>query len=153
MLGFPLQTFLGNARAVEKMISLALVEPALSLSQYRMLAEFPERGALTVSELSTRLGIAKPSVTSLVKQLQTLGLINIRPDPDDQRSKRLTLTREGKLRLKIANEYLSALEKRLAKCCSPAQLSALRDLEIKPPDQGGNRDDYTLSVQARTGAS
>jgi len=133
MQGFPLQTFLRNARALEKLISLALVEPALSLSQYRMLAEFLERDTLTVSELSIRLNVAKPSVTSLIKQLQTMKLINIRPDPDDQRSKRLTLTRDGKLRLKIANEYLAALEKRLAKSCSPEQLSALRDLEIKTP--------------------
>lgn len=130
---FPLQSFLRNARVVEKLISLALVEPALSLSQYRMLAEFLERDALTVSELSIRLNISKPSVTSLIKQFQTMKLINIQPDPDDQRSKRLTLTRDGKLRLKIANEYLAALEKRLAKKCSPEQLSALRNLEIKTP--------------------
>ncbi len=130
---FPLQTFLRNARAVEKQISLALVEPAISLSQYRMLAEFLGRDTLTVSELSIRLSIAKPSVTSLVKQLQAMKLINIQPDPDDQRSKRLTLTRDGKLRLKIANEYLAALEKRLAKSCSSEQLSALRNLEIKTP--------------------
>ncbi len=131
MQGFPLQTFLRNARAVEKLVSLALVEPALSLSQYRMLAEFLERDVLTVSELSIRLNIAKPSVTSLIKQLQTMKLINIQPDPDDQRSKRLTLARDGKLRLKIANEYLAVLEKRLAKSCSVEQLSALRNLEIK----------------------
>jgi len=130
---FPLQTFLGNARVLEKLISLALVEPALSLSQYRMLAQFLERDTLTVSELSIRLNVAKPSVTSLIKQLQTMKLINIRPDPDDQRSKRLTLTRDGKLRLKIANEYLAALQKRLAKSCTPEQLNALRDLEIKAP--------------------
>jgi DNA-binding MarR family transcriptional regulator len=113
------------------MISLALAEPALSLSQYRMLNEFSEQKTLTVSELSTRLVITKPSVTQLVKQLKSMGLINIKSDANDQRSKRLTLTREGKLRLKIANEYLAALEKRLAKNCTPEQLSALRSLEIR----------------------
>jgi DNA-binding MarR family transcriptional regulator len=112
---------------------LALAESALSLSQHRMLVEFSKCDTLTVSELSVRLNVAKPSVTNLIKQLQTMGLINIRPDPNDLRSKRLTLTRNGKLRLKIANEYLAALEKRLAKCCSPEQLSALRNLEIKTP--------------------
>lgn len=131
MQGFPLQTFLRNARTVERLVSLALVEPALSLSQYRMLAEFLERDTLTVSELSIRLNITKPSVTNLVKQLQTMKLINIQPDPDDQRSKRLTLTRDGKQRLKIANEYLAVLEKRLAKSCSVEQLNVLRNLEIK----------------------
>jgi hypothetical protein len=50
-----------------------------------------------------------------------------------KQSKRLTLTRNGKLRLTIANEYLAALEKRLAKSCSSKQLSALRDLEIQTP--------------------
>ena len=131
MQGFPLQTFLRNARTVERLVSLALVEPALSLSQYRMLAEFLERDTLTVSELSIRLNITKPSVTNLVKQLQTMKLINIQPDPDDQRSKRLTLARDGKQRLKIANEYLAVLEKRLAKSCSVEQLNVLRNLEIK----------------------
>lgn len=128
---FPLQTFLRNARTLEKHISLALTESMLSQSQYRLLAEFSECSTLTVSELSDRLNIAKPSVTNLVKQLDAMGLINLKIDQNDQRSKRLTLTRNGNLRLKTANKYLAVLEKRLAKNFSTEQLITLQNLEIK----------------------
>ncbi|HHJ14369.1 MAG TPA: MarR family transcriptional regulator [Gammaproteobacteria bacterium] len=132
MYEFPLQTYLRNARKLEKLVALALAEPALNLSQYRLLAEFTVHDTQTVSTLSTRLDITRPSVTQLVKQLQSMGLLRTQPDPDDQRSKRLSLTRDGKMRLKIANEYLAGLSRRLAKNCTPEQLNLLQNLEIRP---------------------
>lgn len=129
---FPLQNLLRNARALDKQVGLALSETALGQSQYRLLSAFDQQAQLTVSELSERLSIAKPSVTNLVKQLQGMGLLQQRVDPEDQRSRHLTLTRDGVLRLKIANEYLEDLEKRLARQCSAEQLAALQSLDVIP---------------------
>jgi DNA-binding MarR family transcriptional regulator len=130
MSAFPLQQFLRNARAVEKRVGLALAESALNLSQYRLLAEFGNDGALTASELSERLRVAKPTVTHLLKQLQNMDVIAVRTNPKDQRSKKLALTRHGRMRLKIANDVLAALGERLASEVSADQLAALRDLDL-----------------------
>jgi DNA-binding MarR family transcriptional regulator len=69
-------------------------------------------------------------VTHLLRQLQAMGVIEVRADPHDQRSKKLALTRHGRLRLKIANDMLATLAKRLAKKVSPDQLGLLRQLDL-----------------------
>ncbi|MCO6413876.1 MAG: MarR family transcriptional regulator [Thiogranum sp.] len=135
---FPLEQFLKNARALEKRVALALAESALNLSQYRLLSEFAGGGSLTASELSVRLKLAKPTVTHLLKQLQTMGVIEVRTDPRDQRSKKLALTRHGKLRLKIANDALSALAGRLAKEVSAEQMKLLQQLELSATDSANH---------------
>lgn len=134
MSGFPLQQFLRNARALEKRVALALAEAALNLSQYRLLSEFDGDRSLTASQLSRRLDVAKPTVSQLLKQLQTMSVIEVRSDPNDQRSKKLALTRHGRMRLKIANDMLAVLGKRLAKEVSHEQLAVLRQLDL---DQTG----------------
>lgn len=135
---FPLEQFLKNARALEKRVALALAESALNLSQYRLLSEFDGGHSLTASELSVRLNVAKPTVTHLLKQLQTMGIIEVRTDPRDQRSKKLALTRHGKLRLKIANNTLNALAGRLAKEVSAEQMKLLQQLELSATDSANH---------------
>src|SRR6266498_5700116 len=45
------------------------------------------------SELAARLGISKQALNYLLGELERLGYIERRPDPDDLRSKRVALTR------------------------------------------------------------
>jgi DNA-binding MarR family transcriptional regulator len=137
---FPLEQFLRNARVLEKRVALALAESALNPSQYRLLSEFGDDRSLTASELSARLKVAKPTVTHLLKQLQTMGVIEVRTDPRDQRSKKLALTRHGELRLKIANDTLTGLARRLAKELSPEQLGLLQQLDLFDTNPVDNKE-------------
>lgn len=136
---FPLEQFLRTARVLEKRVALALTESALNLSQYRLLSEFGDDRSLTASELSARLHVAKPTVTHLLKQLQTMGVIEVRNDPRDQRSKKLVLTRHGKLRLTIADDALNALAGRLAKEVSADQMKLLQQLEFSGTDSANDK--------------
>ena len=49
------------------------------------------------SELAAQRGISKQAVNYLLGELERLGYIERRPDPDDRRSKRVALTRRGEL--------------------------------------------------------
>lgn len=47
------------------------------------------------SELAARRGISKQAANYLLGELERLGYVERRPDPDDRRSKRIALTRRG----------------------------------------------------------
>jgi DNA-binding MarR family transcriptional regulator len=47
------------------------------------------------SELAARRGMSKQAVNYLLGELERLGYIERRPDPDDRRSKRVALTHRG----------------------------------------------------------
>jgi DNA-binding MarR family transcriptional regulator len=49
------------------------------------------------SELAARRGMSKQAVNYLIGQLERLGYVERRADPDDRRSKRVALTRRGEL--------------------------------------------------------
>src|SRR5919197_6086582 len=49
------------------------------------------------SELAARRGMSKQAVNYLLGQLERLGYVERRADPDDRRSKRVALTRRGEL--------------------------------------------------------
>jgi DNA-binding MarR family transcriptional regulator len=46
-------------------------------------------------EVAERLGVSRPAATTFVQRLETRGLVETTPDPDDDRGVRVTLTRRG----------------------------------------------------------
>ncbi|HYE42306.1 MAG TPA: MarR family transcriptional regulator [Caulobacteraceae bacterium] len=52
-------------------------------------------GALSVGELAGALGVSHASISQIRDSLQRAGLVSATPDPDDARSRRLTLSVEG----------------------------------------------------------
>lgn len=60
-------------------------EHGIPLSHVQVLALLSEHPSLPISELSRRLGIAKPNVTPLVDRLCGLGLAERCRDPQDRR--------------------------------------------------------------------
>src|SRR6478672_10456268 len=91
----------------------ALLRVPLEQVQHRMLARLHERGFddldaahLTVfqypgpqgarpSELALRLRMSKQAVNYLLGALERLGYLERRPDPEDQRSRRIHVTERG----------------------------------------------------------
>lgn len=56
---------------------------------------FPGPHGARPTELAARLRVSKQSLNYLLGQLERLGYLERRPDPDDVRSKRVMLTRRG----------------------------------------------------------
>lgn len=59
-----------------------------------------ERGECRVSDVSARLNITMPSITKLVQELETMGLLRKYADREDKRVILLALTEEGQAHVK-----------------------------------------------------
>lgn len=46
-------------------------------------------------DVAARLGVSRPAATTFIQRLETKGLVETTPDPDDDRGVRVTLTRRG----------------------------------------------------------
>lgn len=47
------------------------------------------------SEVAAQLGVSRAAATTFIQRLETKGLVETTPDPDDDRGVRVTLTRHG----------------------------------------------------------
>lgn len=63
-------------------------------------------GPATLSQLAERNGLDAPYVTLIVDKLESHGLVERRPHPDDRRRKLVTLTDAGQGALATADEIL-----------------------------------------------
>lgn len=71
-------------------------EEGLSPTQGQILAALSLEGALTASELATRLGVTLPTISDSTRALITKGLIDKAPDPRHARASLLALTAAGR---------------------------------------------------------
>jgi DNA-binding MarR family transcriptional regulator len=65
------------------------------------------RQPMAMGELAASLGIDPPNATTLVDELEVLGLAKRRPHPTDRRAKLVEATRKGKDMARQADEILS----------------------------------------------
>ena len=72
-----------------------LAEVGLHVGQEMVLIELWEQDGLRGGELAERLGVEPPTVTKMLRRLETCGLVERRQDSEDARSFRVYLTREG----------------------------------------------------------
>ena len=85
-------------------------------------------GAVRMSDLADRLGIARRSATSVVEELVTRGLVERRADPDDRRAVEVAVTpAAGRLlgQIRVRRRHAAT---ELTSDLSAADLVALRDL-------------------------
>jgi DNA-binding MarR family transcriptional regulator len=106
------------------------LEPAhLSVFQY------PGPQGLRPSELAVRLRISKQALNYLLGELERLGYLERRPDPDDLRSKRIAITRRGVAAARVMREAAAEMESAWARQLGAERFAQLRGLllEINPP--------------------
>jgi DNA-binding MarR family transcriptional regulator len=96
-------------------------ELGLSFGRTRALRRLARR-PLSMGELAARLGIDPPNATTLVAELESLGLVRRRPHPTDGRAKMVEATPEGLEMARRADEILAT---------PPAALSALDDHDLQ----------------------
>ncbi len=63
---------------------------------YHFLGELLDHGDLRPSDLAERFGVARSTLSTASRALQSRQLIRQRPDPTDGRARRLALTAKGK---------------------------------------------------------
>jgi DNA-binding MarR family transcriptional regulator len=80
------------------------------------------------SELAARLGMSKQALNYLLRELERLGYLERRPDPDDLRSKRIALTPRGISMGVAMREAVGEMEAAWARQLGSKRFAQLRDL-------------------------
>jgi DNA-binding MarR family transcriptional regulator len=89
---------LRRSRAIQTRLAGEL-HPELDGASYGVLALLQDAGPLRASDLVTRLGLDKSTVSRQVASLVALGLVDRAADPEDGRAQVLTPSAEGAARL------------------------------------------------------
>jgi DNA-binding MarR family transcriptional regulator len=90
-----LEAFRSVARQLRETSQETLVPWDITPSHLRALRVLMRHGVMRLSELSDHLHIAARSATEVVDALETRGLVERRPDPDDRRATLVELTGHG----------------------------------------------------------
>jgi DNA-binding MarR family transcriptional regulator len=90
--------------------------------------QYPGPQGARPSELATRLRISKQALNYLLGELERLGYLERRPDPDDLRSKRVTLTRRGISAIRVIREAVGEIETTWAQQLGQNHFVQLRNL-------------------------
>jgi DNA-binding MarR family transcriptional regulator len=86
--------------------------PGLRPSRYRLL-DFTPAGGIRLSELARASNITKQALGEFVTDLQTAGLVDVKPDPSDGRARLVTPTPRGRRIQDQIRRAVTAIEKEL----------------------------------------
>jgi DNA-binding MarR family transcriptional regulator len=92
--------------------------------------QYPGPQGARPSELAARLRISKQALNYQLGELERLGYLERRADPDDLRSKRVVLTRRGTAAIRVIREAVGEVEADWAKQLGPDRFSQLRGLLV-----------------------
>jgi DNA-binding MarR family transcriptional regulator len=101
---------------------------------YLTVFQYPGPQGTRPSELATRLRISKQALNYLLGELERLGYLERRPDPDDLRSKRIVLTSRGIAAVDTIREAVAEIETVWARQLGRQRFATLRELllELNP---------------------
>jgi DNA-binding MarR family transcriptional regulator len=98
---------------------------------YLIVFQYPGPQGARPSELAARLRISKQALNYLLGELERLGYLERRPDPDDLRSKRIALTSRGIAAVGAIREAVAEVETDWAKQLGPERFAVLRKLLLE----------------------
>lgn len=83
------------ARVLARRFDQLFAPLGITNGQYSMMVAMTGMGAPKLGQLAGFLGMDHTTVTAAVKALEKRGLVVLKPDPEDGRARRATLTRSG----------------------------------------------------------
>jgi DNA-binding MarR family transcriptional regulator len=97
-------------------------------ASYLIVVQYPGPQGERPSDLAARLRISKQALNHLLGQLEHLGYLERRPDPDDKRSKRIALTPRGTRAATTIREAVAEMEDAWKQQLGPKRFAQLRGL-------------------------
>ena len=96
--------------------------------------QYPGPQGTRPSELAARLGMTKQALNYLLGELERLGYLQRKPDPDDLRSKRVVLTARGASAIRVIREAVVEVETTWAGQLGPERFAEFRSLLLELND-------------------
>src|SRR5262245_2288835 len=90
--------------------------------------QYPGPQGARPSDLAARLRVSKQALNYMLGELERLGYLERRPDPDDLRSKRVALTTRGVSAIGVIREAVAEVENTWAEQLGPKRFDQLRNL-------------------------
>ena len=105
-------------------------------ASYLTVFQYPGPQGQRPSELAAHQRISKQALNHLLGQLEQRGYLSRDTDPDDGRSKRITLTPRGTKAVTVIREAVTEMEDTWARQLGPNRFNQLRNLlqELNPPN-------------------
>ena len=98
---------------------------------YLHVFQYPGPQGWRPSELAARLRISKQALNYQLGELERLGYLERRPDPDDLRSKRISLSSRGARAIEVIREAVGETESAWAQELGSARFAQLRELLLE----------------------
>ncbi len=112
-----------RARSMSQRLSRQ-VHPEMEPAAYGLLSVLRSEGPIRLTELASRIGVGKPSVSRQVAFLEGLGLVSKTADPLDGRAQAISLTAKGEEKMHLVQDARrEVFRKRLAEW-PPGELEA-----------------------------
>ena len=93
--------------------------------------QYPGPQGARPTDLAGRLRMSKQALNYLLGQLERLGYLERRPDPDDQRSKRVALTPRGVSAVEVIREAVGEVESDWEQRLGAKRFAQLRTLLLE----------------------
>ena len=100
-------------------------------SAYLTVFQYPGPQGARPSELAARLRISKQAMNYLLGELERLGYLERRADPDDRRAKRIALTPRGIAAVGVIREAVGEIETVWAQQLGAKRFDELRNLLLQ----------------------
>jgi MarR family transcriptional regulator, organic hydroperoxide resistance regulator len=122
----------GNLRAAARLATrrydAALREHGLRITQIAIMAQVQRHGPVSMTHLGLALASERSVIARDVAILERDGLLNVAVDPDDQRARAITLTKDGNKRLRAAAPAWRRAQHDMRRALGPALAAQLLDV-------------------------
>lgn len=82
----------------------------VTVAQTNVIRHLDDEG-MSQNALARDANVSKQAISQAVRALQQRGLVEVVPDPDDARAKRVVYTQRGRELVRVAVEHIAALER------------------------------------------
>jgi len=119
--------FVKLVRAHRDRIASSLRDLHLYPGQELMLSQLWKKEGLNQSELAATCGLEPPTITKVLERMSGADLVQVKPDPDDKRVRRVYLTDRGRALKNEVRDLWSSVEGQLLRGFNKKERDALRD--------------------------
>jgi DNA-binding MarR family transcriptional regulator len=114
------------ARALARRFDAALRPAGLTNGQFSLLMALNRPQPPTIGSVASLLAMDRTTLTAIAKPLARRGLLEVQPDREDRRNRRLVLTEAGRTALRTALPFWTAEHAALDRLLEPEQPDRLR---------------------------